>query len=76
MAHESKTMNETVIWSVSNRASREIVCRLVPDEAGALVLSLLLEGETILAEAHFSKAQALERASSLRNLLANWEQTT
>ena len=42
---------------------------------GAFLLTLTLEGEVILSESHFSAAQALERASSLRILLSNWEHT-
>jgi len=68
-------MDKTQIWSVSNRSKRLVVCNMVPDGYGVFVLTLTLEGEVILTESHFSAAQALERASSLRILLSNWEHT-
>ena len=68
-------MDKTLIWSVSNRSKRLVVCRMIPDGYGAFLLTLTLEGEVILSESHFSAAQALERASSLRILLSNWEHT-
>jgi len=69
------TMDKTLIWSVSNRSKRLVACRMIADGYGAYVLTLTLEGEVILTESHFSAAQALERASSLRILLSNWEHT-
>jgi hypothetical protein len=68
-------MDKTQIWSVSNRSKRLVVCHVAPDGCGAFLLTLTLEGEVILSESHFSPAQALERASSLRILLSNWEHT-
>ena len=68
-------MDKTLIWSVSNRSKRLVVCRMIPDGYGLFLLTLSLEGEVILSESHFSAAQALERASSLRILLSNWEHT-
>ena len=68
-------MDKTLIWSVSNRSKRLVVCQMIPDGYGAFLLTLSLEGEVILSESHFSAAQALERASSLRILLSNWEHT-
>lgn len=69
------SMDKTLIWSVSNRSKRLVVCRMIPDGCGGFLLTLTLEGEVILSEPHFSPAQALERASSLRILLSNWEHT-
>ena len=75
MSGHHDAMDKTLIWSVSNRSKRLVSCRVVPDGYGAFVLTLTLEGEVILSESHFSAAQALERASSLRILLSNWEHT-
>jgi hypothetical protein len=75
MTGHYEAMDKTVIWSVSNRSKRLVVCHMVPDGYGAFLLTLTLEGEVILSESHFSAAQALERASSLRILLSNWEHT-
>ena len=75
MTGDHDAMEKTLIWSLSNRSKRLVVCRMVPDGYGAFLLTLTLEGEVILSESHFSAAQALERASSLRILLANWEHT-
>ena len=75
MAGHPHAMDKTLIWSVSNRSKRLVVCQMIPDGYGAFLLTLSLEGEVILSESHFSAAQALERASSLRILLSNWEHT-
>jgi hypothetical protein len=60
---------------LTNRAGRELACRMIEDASGALVLILAIEDEAILRETHYSQQQLVERARGLQATMSGWEQT-
>ena len=63
------------LWMLTNLAGRVLACCVTEDASGALVLTLAIEGEAILAETHYSELQVRERARGLRSTMSGWEQT-
>ena len=74
-APQNHSICETELWTIRNKSHKFIVCRTLRKPAEFLVLIVEVDGEVIVRETQYTASQANERASRLREMLADWEHT-